>query len=394
MIESDEMVGASKNGMGTSSPHVEILIPPWWAEAAEAIARAASQPPVAFICGPKNSGKSTFSRYLLNILLERYKRVGYLDTDVGQPEFSPPGCLSLHIIGENILDLMNTSLKTPERCFFYGDISSKRDPEAYLNYVFNLYDYFLKEYCSYNETENTGNSMPPLIINTPGWMKGTGFDLLVEMLRYISPTMVVKLCISTRSKNLPNGMFWFDGEQKGQTVVIDVFSAQQDSLNRSVLIQKDVRGLRDRRLFEYFKQCFPTDTNISTNKELAYALASLPPYILPFSKVKVMHLHCQVPSNEIWHSLNATIVGLAVSTDGTVMSRSTPWCVGLGIVRGVDVTEGLLYVITPVPLHYLRSVDLLLQGFVEVPTSLLQVRGCVSPYMSTNVLHRISDKDL
>ncbi|OAY66227.1 Polynucleotide 5'-hydroxyl-kinase NOL9, partial [Ananas comosus] len=279
-------------------------------------------------------------------------------------------------------------------CFFYGDISSKRDPEAYLNYVFNLYDYFLKQYCSYNETENTGNSMPPLIINTPGWVKGTGFDLLVEMLRYISPTMVVKLCISTRSKNLPNGMFWFDGEQKGQTVVIDVFSAQQDSLNRSVLIQKDVRGLRDRRLFEYFKQCFPTDTNISTNKELAYALASLPPYILPFSKVKVMHLHCQVPSNEIWHSLNATIVGLAVSTDGTVMSRSTPWCVGLGIVRGVDVTEGLLYVITPVPLHYLRSVDLLLQGFVEVPTSLLQVRGCVSPYMSTNVLHRISDKDL
>lgn len=72
MIESDEMVGASKNGMGTSSPHVEILIPPWWAEAAEAIARAASQPPVAFICGPKNSGKSTFSRYLLNILLERF----------------------------------------------------------------------------------------------------------------------------------------------------------------------------------------------------------------------------------------------------------------------------------------------------------------------------------
>lgn len=72
MIESDEMVGASKNGMGMSSPHVEILIPPWWAEAAEAIAHTASQPPVAFICGPKNSGKSTFSRYLLNIFLERF----------------------------------------------------------------------------------------------------------------------------------------------------------------------------------------------------------------------------------------------------------------------------------------------------------------------------------
>jgi polynucleotide 5'-kinase involved in rRNA processing len=26
--------------------------------------------------------------------------VGYLDTDVGQPEFSPPGCLSFHVVDE------------------------------------------------------------------------------------------------------------------------------------------------------------------------------------------------------------------------------------------------------------------------------------------------------
>lgn len=34
-----------------------------------------------------------------NILyVRRYERVAYLDTDVGQTEFTPPGCLSLTVI--------------------------------------------------------------------------------------------------------------------------------------------------------------------------------------------------------------------------------------------------------------------------------------------------------
>lgn len=28
----------------------------------------------------------------------RHKRVAFLDTDVGQPEFTPPGCLSLTLL--------------------------------------------------------------------------------------------------------------------------------------------------------------------------------------------------------------------------------------------------------------------------------------------------------
>nr|XP_029118985.1 LOW QUALITY PROTEIN: polynucleotide 5'-hydroxyl-kinase NOL9-like [Elaeis guineensis] len=368
------MVGAAESGAATSSPHPEVFIPPWWAEAAEDIARASSPPPVALVCGPKNSGKSTFSRHLLNILLQRYERVGYLDTDVGQPEFSPPGCLSLHLIDEINPDLKNPCIRPPERCFFFGDISSKRDPDAYLKCIFSLYDYFIKEHYEPNELGSPGKSMLPLIINTPGWVKGTGFDLLVEMLRYISPTQVVQIRISVESKNLPTGIFWLDGEQKRPVNLIEVSSARQDSLNRSVLIRKDAKIMRDCHLFDYFRQCFPSDLNIVTNKELAYALASLPPYEVPLSRLKVMHLHCQVPSNEVFHSLNATIVGLAVSSDGPAKFQSCiPWCVGLGIVRGINISKGLAYVITPVPYSSLRKVDLLLQGYIEIPTGLLQV---------------------
>lgn len=44
-----------------------------------------------------------------------------------------------------------------------------------------------------------------------------------------------------------------------------------------------------------------------------------------------------------------------------------------GIVRGIDTLKGLLYVITPVPPQILEDVDLLLQGFIQIPTALLQV---------------------
>lgn len=48
-------------------------------------------------------------------------------------------------------------------------------------------------------------------------------------------------------------------------------------------------------------------------------------------------------------------------------------CFCSGIVRGVDIRNDLLYVITPVACQDLEKVDLLLQGFIEIPTGFLQV---------------------
>ena len=47
----------------------------------------------------------------------------------------------------------------------------------------------------------------------------------------------------------------------------------------------------------------------------------------------------QVPSTEILYSLNATIVGLAVSSEG---SEHLPQCVGLGKVIHMSVSSSLL----------------------------------------------------
>ncbi|KAK1264373.1 Polynucleotide 5'-hydroxyl-kinase NOL9 [Acorus gramineus] len=321
--ERGEMADTTR-GVGPSSPSIErptVFIPDAWAEKADAIAYhcETSPPPVTLICGAKNTGKSTFSRHLLNTLLTRR-----------QDSYSSP---------------------------------------------------LERGYLSHPIKRRFGAS--------------TGYDMLVEMLRYFVPTHVVKIRITVDSKNLPPGAFWLDENEEVQVNVIDIDAARQDSSNRSVLVRKDARLMRDLRLIAYIRQCFPSDMNIMTYKELAHALASLPPYQVPISAVKVMHLHCKVPNNENFHSLNATIVGLAMNYGKSADSEPcVPWCFGLGIVRSIDVSNGLLYIITPVPHCNLEKVDLLLQGFIEIPTCLLQVSGCLSPYMSTNVMHRIEAPDM
>ncbi|KAL9278024.1 hypothetical protein ACSQ67_024742 [Phaseolus vulgaris] len=148
------------------------------------------------------------------------------------------------------------------RCLFFGDVSSKRYPSTYLTYV--LYDYYQKEYCISEKGENPCNVKLPLIVNTSGWVKGVGYDVLVDMLKFISPTHVVKINISSENKNLPAGEFCC---LFGPFIIIFMF------------------------------QCFSSDSNISTIKELAHALASHCRYEVPFASVKIQHLHCEVGLN-------------------------------------------------------------------------------------------------
>jgi polynucleotide 5'-hydroxyl-kinase GRC3/NOL9 len=51
------------------------------------------------------------------------------------------------------------------------------------------------------------------------------------MLKYICPTHVVKIGISTENMNLPAGKFWLDGKHDETIKLIEIRSACRDSLN-------------------------------------------------------------------------------------------------------------------------------------------------------------------
>ncbi|PFH34241.1 hypothetical protein BESB_073930 [Besnoitia besnoiti] len=127
--------------------------------------RGESRFPAVVLWGCKGVGKSTFSCFLINFLLNFFPRVAYLEADVGQPTFTLPGCVSLLEVGEPVLtpphalvDTLDTApldKRPPEEIappgqvpsrtqslknkllenIFFGDITPKSAPHLYLRCI-------------------------------------------------------------------------------------------------------------------------------------------------------------------------------------------------------------------------------------------------------------------
>lgn len=224
----DDNAAGVRIGMvkGRSAPSRLVTNGNMWVDTADSImADAASmqRAPVVVICGAKGAGKSTMARYIVNRILgsqrgsesrffdEPKGRVGdlgvaYLETDVGQPELTPPGVVSLHVLIEPLLAqphvhmcqqrfwrgcnaagrpppaLCNIlahacptydhsyelngppSWPPPPRMYFIGALSSKDAPCEFLTAVKCLVDAYDKGAC---DRPAGCKWRPPLIVNTP-----------------------------------------------------------------------------------------------------------------------------------------------------------------------------------------------------------------------------------
>ncbi|KAF4978980.1 hypothetical protein FZEAL_4735 [Fusarium zealandicum] len=144
------------------------------------------------VCGPKSSGKSTFSRLLMNRLLtdrasgQAAISVAVLDLDPGQPEYAPAGTLSLVVVSKPNLGTPFThpgssiSAFKIMRCHSMASVTPASDPDLYLSCATDLLDTYRKNLAEL-----------PLIINTPGWILGTGLDLLSELIERSKPEDVL-----------------------------------------------------------------------------------------------------------------------------------------------------------------------------------------------------------
>jgi polynucleotide 5'-hydroxyl-kinase GRC3/NOL9 len=129
-----------------------LVIPPSWARAADAITATATATATdnndnnrnnaakVLVCGAKGVGKSSCLRYNINRLLSRTGAVCLLDCDVGQPECAASGVVGLFVITEPILTPSHLNLRQPVLSYYYGDVTTKNSPAAFLEVVQALVD--------------------------------------------------------------------------------------------------------------------------------------------------------------------------------------------------------------------------------------------------------------
>ena len=183
------------------------------------------------ICGAKGVGKSTCLRYTINKLLNKSKLICLIDCDIGQPELTVNGLLSLHIIRSPILVPIHMNLQIePELSFYFGDITTKNNPELLLNAIKLLYKkylelqiyYFKNGFDNENENNNENNNTNanekkkmtkntenfetnifsllnsnntssyslPLIVNCDGFIRFIGLEILSSIIEIIQPNSI------------------------------------------------------------------------------------------------------------------------------------------------------------------------------------------------------------
>ena len=73
-----------------------------------------------------------------------------------------------------------------------GDTSPQGDPELYIASVRALYERYCQDYSTLAGSSSI-RRWPPLIVNTHGWIKGIGLDVLAEVLAAVNPTHMIQV---------------------------------------------------------------------------------------------------------------------------------------------------------------------------------------------------------
>nr|CAB3264398.1 polynucleotide 5'-hydroxyl-kinase NOL9-like [Phallusia mammillata] len=358
--------------------------------------------PVVMATGGKNVGKSTFCRYLVNKLLHRFSHVYYLECDVGQTEFTPSGMLSVTKI-KNTTPLLGppfTHQWKPLYSCFYGNNNPSGDPDRYMDCI----EFLLSCLCKNLNDQLDG----PLIINTMGWIRALGLQLLVDTIRISHPTHVVQFLSDNKSRNAvaltPEVVSVANGWMTAPTKRTQNQKYTHLQINHKYSIPEVIKymapDMRNLALLSYL-------SNVVTESETAVCTDVSTPLISRLQGSVIRSVSTQdvaicnatdhpIKKKFLYSFINASIVGLCVigtddfssykeSDNDYLPTAPVCPCLGLGLITGVNPNSEEIMVITSLPMDVLQNVNCIICGNIGIPEPLMLEQNAVNgkiPYIT------------
>ncbi|XP_044735900.1 polynucleotide 5'-hydroxyl-kinase nol9 [Chrysoperla carnea] len=338
------------------------------------------------LCGGKNAGKSTLFRYTVNKLLNYNNAVLSLDFDIGQSEFSVPGCISVVKVTKPLLGPNYTHLQKPERSYFLGTISVVNNMDGYLYGI-----KYILDYCSTNPSYQN----IPWVINTMGFVKDIGFSIMIHLARMIQPTHIIQIIQTNRKENYPvnlsaqllnnspNMPGWHE-DYKGycahELYLVNKFTEMKHYLKDNT-VANPVNTHWGFRPNELRNVCMISYVNGIIKKE-NQSLLEVQPVVTTMDDVKLVSSN--ISETLIPSLFNGNFVALC-REQKIEYDKVLYICEGFGIIRGIDNKD--IYLLTPLNLQTLKNVTHIMLSAEPLPPSIYMNTKCMDcsvPYVSAS----------
>ncbi|KAG6334274.1 hypothetical protein ID866_4814 [Astraeus odoratus] len=339
--------------------------------------------PLCIVKGPKKSGKSTFSRTLVNRLLKRYRRVAFLECDVGQSEFTPGGMVALNIVENYVFGPPFTHPSLPYRAHFVGSTSPRTSPSYYLAAVQSLLETYRLEVHipvlpnTSASNDNRIEDVIPLVVNTMGWTKGLGADLNARIEESAEASHIFEIEGSeewgwpaptpSQPSNHCDPLAQFGSIKDIVHMKIEAIPTAATTMHAFTAVDQ-----RHINILSYFHAVFPP---ISVDNSSALISFSSAPSLIPLAQFTAERWDVTLPlcarypydvacdsafdrvylvgagyedvrPSELIHVLNGAIVGLmacdpsAIETEGGLSDDDAPSATSVPAVRALPYTPG------------------------------------------------------
>ncbi|XP_017467791.1 PREDICTED: polynucleotide 5'-hydroxyl-kinase NOL9 [Rhagoletis zephyria] len=323
------------------------------------------------ITGGKSVGKSTLLRYLLNSQLEHCERVLVIDLDIGQAELFIPQTVSCTVLSRPLLGPGFFLNHQPTRAYAVGHSNIVLCAQEYVRAVRKLvqFCYSNKEFAEI-----------PWLVNTMGYNKGFGMELMSVLSQLIKPTDIVQLQSNRDINNFDELLY--PHVLSGLPRIIYTQDVLSEEINKPaleyrlhVLGSAIIQESRYQRDWEMSAKDLRYATFLSRLSDVLQGSAEWLTDCVPLSalieKLHLVNMVCnQSTRDELIPAFEANLVYLCRKDDH---NNDPIKCYGIGVVRATDLKK--LYLLPAMSYDYLKEVNCLALGEMPLPSSLFTNQG-------------------
>ncbi|XP_058981795.1 FK506-binding protein 5 [Musca domestica] len=326
------------------------------------------------LAGGKGVGKSTLLRYLINKELQRSEKVLLIDLDIGQPEIFVPQTVSCAVVTKPLLGPGFFLNQQPEKAFAVGHTNIALCAHRYIEAVQKLIDYCLAQ----NHLQDI-----PWFVNTMGYNKGFGLELISVIIKSLPLTDVIQLQSNKAINNFDTLLFPQNINQVPCNMFME-YNGNPDEESPILEYRTHVWQTAVTQESRYQKEwdMSPKDTRYAmllTRLSVALQghaewLTDCKPLSAPLDQLKLINLMDNKPpcsQDELAKAMEANLVYLCHAEN----ERSAVECLGIGVVRAIDYHVRQVYLIPAISTPLLKHVNCLALGDMPLPSSMLTNQG-------------------